>query len=154
MKTAARQTVTPSFDVEEFAKEAARLTIVPPSDERPVWSWLNETGVAVWRVPPSDVAPEHLNHRTAFLLLHIDGVSTIRELVKSSGIPRQSALGILAALIDQGYIAIRDDGAVAENDAAPDCAGPASGICAVGTRIEGADLDDVDAFWDALALLS
>jgi hypothetical protein len=49
-----------------------------------------------------------LSHRAMFLLLHVDGVSTVREIVQQSGIPREEALGALATLLRHGMVCVRD----------------------------------------------
>ncbi len=109
MNTAARTTVVPTFNVHEFAQEAARLTVVPPSCERPTWGWLNETSVPVWNMPLCEIPSGEIDQRAAFLLLHIDGVSSLRDIVNNSGITREDALCIVADMLNNGFIWLQDD---------------------------------------------
>ena len=131
MTLAACLTMVPTFDVELFAKEAATMTLVPPSEDRPTWMWLNEalkqTSVPVRTTRPNDPVTSEVDHRAAFLLLHVDGVSTAGEIVENSGLHPQEALGILAEMLGSGLISVEAD---VEQGGAKQ---PASGIHELGS---------------------
>ena len=113
MTLAACLTMVPTFDVERFAQEAATMTLVPPSADHPTWMWLNEalkqTSVPVRTARPNDLSTSDVDHRAAFLLLHVDGVSTAGEIVENSGLHPQEALGILAEMLSCGLISVDAD---------------------------------------------
>ena len=74
--------------------------------------WLNgalkETSVPVRTTRTTERATSDVDHRAAFLLLHVDGVSTAGEIVQNSGIPPQEALGILEEMLCRGLIAVEE----------------------------------------------
>ncbi len=110
-KNTARATVVPTFDVEEFAKEAVKLTVVPPpSSTSPVWAWLNEETAVPKRSAITEIVGD-IDHRAAFLLLHVDGISTLSEIVTNSGVLRPDALSSLATLLNRGLIRLEDHAA-------------------------------------------
>ncbi len=124
----ARATMVPNFDVEQFAKEAVKLTvvppyfdvlqlaaeaavltIVPPSGANAKWTMLSERSVPVWSVLPSEIAGEPIDHRAAFILLHVDGVSQISQIVATSGIVREEVLSVIAHLVERGFMWLLDE---------------------------------------------
>ncbi len=67
---------------------------------------------ALDRVPVVAVASDHLrwltlDHRAGFLLSHVDGVSTLEEILDVSGMPTLDAMRILVELLEQKVIVIR-----------------------------------------------
>lgn len=52
-----------------------------------------------------------LEHRETFVLLHVDGVSTVRQIVACCGVPRAEVLGILAALLKRKVVCMKRPGA-------------------------------------------
>jgi hypothetical protein len=48
-----------------------------------------------------------LDHRAAFVLRFLDGMSTIDDILDASGLPRVEALQILADLLERRVIALR-----------------------------------------------
>jgi hypothetical protein len=125
-----RPTLAPPFDLEEFAKsrmgqpeERHSLpdtpTLGPP---RSAVRERNELGVedldegallrrlgSLARVPAltvdtAEVRTLPVDHRGAFLLSQVDGVSTVEMILDVSGMGRLEALRILCTLSDQGII--------------------------------------------------
>jgi hypothetical protein len=98
----------PSGDTPEAPRSAVR--------ERPELTLeeLDEVGLlerlgSLARVPtltvdPSEVRTLPVDHRGAFLLSQVDGVSTVEMILDVSGMSRLEALRILCAFSDQGII--------------------------------------------------
>jgi hypothetical protein len=62
--------------------------------------------VPVVAVPPEQLRWLTLDHRSGFLLSHVDGVSTLEEILDVSGMPPLDALKILFDLLQQKVIAL------------------------------------------------
>ena len=124
-----RPTIAPPFDLEEFARvkmaqpeERIFLpdtpTISPPrSGERARPVLIADLGedaliehlgslerVATLTVPPAELRALAVDHRGAFLLSQVDGVSTLEMILDVSGMSRMDALRILAGFVDQGIV--------------------------------------------------
>jgi hypothetical protein len=71
-------------------------------------AWLQRLG-AVTAVPVlvGDVTKMTLDHRAAFVLRFLDGMSTIDDILDASGLPRVEALKILDELVQSGAIKMR-----------------------------------------------
>lgn len=125
-----RATIAPPFDLEEFAREKMsqpeeRLslpdtpTMPPPlsgSHDRPDPKTLSEDElvqhlgslgrVASLAVAASELRTLAVDHRGAFLLSQIDGLSTIEMILDVCGMSRLDALRILAELVQQGIVTL------------------------------------------------
>ncbi len=62
--------------------------------------------VAVVAVPAEQLRWLTLDHRSGFLLSHVDGVSTLEEILDISGMPHLEAMRIICDLIQQKVIAL------------------------------------------------
>lgn len=90
---------------------SASPTSAPPSSACPVphldmFDVLLEERLVRSRLGNASAAA--LSHRAAFVLLHVDGISTVREIVDRCGIPREEALGTLAVLLHRGLVCSHD----------------------------------------------
>jgi hypothetical protein len=142
-------TPTPRFDFGKFAKESGTCTLVPAADSSVVGESLrtsqslenmlsevergwdeqppNQSGE---RLIPSAVleidlaAPiDELSHRERFVLMHVDGVSSVLALgglLESVGLESDATELMLASLAERGFVrpkkqtsGIRDVGAIA-----------------------------------------
>ena len=54
----------------------------------------------------ADVTKLNLDHRAAFVLRFLDGMSTVEDILDASGLPRVEALTILVDLLDHRVIAL------------------------------------------------
>ena len=54
-----------------------------------------------------DVTKASLDHRAAFVLRFLDGMSTIEDVLDASGLPRIDALRILDDLLQRKVISMR-----------------------------------------------
>ncbi len=55
----------------------------------------------------ADVTKLNLDHRAAFVLRFLDGMSTVDDILDASGLPRVDALRILDLLLQSRVIAMR-----------------------------------------------
>ena len=55
----------------------------------------------------ADVTKLNLDHRAAFVLRFLDGMSSIEDILDASGLPRLEALSILDNLLRHQVIALR-----------------------------------------------
>jgi hypothetical protein len=126
-----RPTISPPFDLEEFARvkmgqpeERLSLpdtpTLSPPSSgmrDRPELAaddgeraLLGRLGsleqVATLAVDARELRALPVDHRGAFLLSQVDGVSTLEMILDVSGMSRLDALRILAGFVEQGTITL------------------------------------------------
>ncbi len=125
-----RPTLAPPFDVQEFARvkmaqsdERLSLpdapTLSPPSSgthERAAVITLDEealverlgslTRVATLTVSPTELRALPVDHRGAFLLSQVDGVSTLDMILDVSGMSRVDALRILIGFAELGIISL------------------------------------------------
>ena len=62
--------------------------------------------VAVVAVPAEQLRWLTLDHRSGFLLSHVDGVSSLEEILDISGMPHLEAMRIICDLIQQKVIAL------------------------------------------------
>lgn len=63
--------------------------------------------VAVVAVPAEQLRWLTLDHRSGFLLSHVDGVSTLEEILDISGMPHLEAMRIICDLVQQKVIALQ-----------------------------------------------
>ena len=125
---ATRATVVPNFDVVRFAEEVAQVTVVPPPSDRPSWVWLNETSVPAWNLPANEIPAGELDLRAAFLLMHLDGVSTPRDIAQNSGIVLEETLSILTDALSRGFIRLQDNDSTVPSSPSFPPYGPPSGM--------------------------
>jgi hypothetical protein len=62
--------------------------------------------VATLRVLPGELRALAVDHRAAFLLAQIDGISTVEMILDVSGMARVDALRFLNGFVEQGIIAL------------------------------------------------
>jgi hypothetical protein len=60
--------------------------------------------VATLALDPGEIHTLPIDHRAAFLLLHVDGVSTLDMLLDVSGMPRLEALRLLFGFYEEGIV--------------------------------------------------
>ncbi|HEX2731734.1 MAG TPA: hypothetical protein VHM70_09020 [Polyangiaceae bacterium] len=58
-------------------------------------------------VAPGEIRWLTLDHRAGFLISHVDGASTVEDLLDISGMPRLDALRILVELVSRGVVVFR-----------------------------------------------
>ncbi len=132
---AERPTITPPFDPEAYARESeskmrARLPTQPPDDEsgiqpvgrRVVGLELDEplsdppttrpTPMVMMAVPTlaisrAELSRLTLDHRSGFVLSHVDGVSDVETILDVSAMPNDEALCILGELVAKRIITLR-----------------------------------------------
>jgi hypothetical protein len=91
--------VTLAPPADEYASEDSAETVCPPCNPELDWL-LDETPTRSGQKGRA----ASLSHRAAFLLMHVDGVSTVREILEQCGLVREEALRALADLIHVGEI--------------------------------------------------
>jgi hypothetical protein len=82
------------------SQTAERPTAIPRAPDP-----IDLEGIPVWLVAPSDLPT--IAMREAFLLIHVDGVSTVRTIIEMSRLPHEDALSTLASLVSQAVIDVR-----------------------------------------------
>jgi hypothetical protein len=127
-----RPTIAPPFDLEEFARSKMgqveeRLsdpdtpTMSPPRsglrerpdlgiedlDEEALTARLGSLErIATLAVAQAELRALAVDHRGAFLLSQVDGVSTLEMILDVSGMGRVDALRILAGFVEQGIVTL------------------------------------------------
>jgi hypothetical protein len=116
----ARPTSIPRFDLADFAKEAAVLTEPPPrmTVSAVVPRLINMQTVPIVSASRHELAYHDLDNLSAFVLLHVDGVSNFDAIVGGCGIEGEDVIPILADLVARGIISIAPM-ATAANSFAP-----------------------------------
>jgi hypothetical protein len=76
----------------------------PQEVERALLARLGATSVPVLI---ADVTKVNLDHRAAFVLRFLDGMSTVDDVLDASGLPRIEALRLLEALLAGNVIAMK-----------------------------------------------
>jgi hypothetical protein len=105
-----RRTEIPAYDLEVFARElesaAHRITRVPASyvDSAPTKAKLDLDAIPVW--VDEALGTALLDHRVAFLMLNIDGVSSFETVIRLSHVPEAEAIPALEQMLESGLIAI------------------------------------------------
>lgn len=86
-----------------------KCTLLPASGVVQAGTRANADGVIIpARAPLSrDAFALSIDHRTAFILLHVDGVSSVDDIAFMSGMPREVVLGILDELRLRGLVVFR-----------------------------------------------
>jgi hypothetical protein len=120
-------TPTPRFDFVKFAKESGACTLVPEGGSLRTAQSLDKLLAEVeeaWDEPPPSrsgtrlarsavleidlsVAPQDLSHRERFVMMHVDGTSSVASLVdllETVGIDCESTLEMLNALFQRGCV--------------------------------------------------
>ena len=114
-------TVPPPFDPEEYARESEsklRAGARVPADERSGVLPVEESSgvrsvpilladVPVLALPPAEVARLALDHRAGFVLSHVDGASSVENILDVSAMPHTETLEILAELVTRSIIVMR-----------------------------------------------
>ena len=87
---------------------ASSASSASPNDPREAERALLERLGPVTAVPVlvADVTKLNLDHRAAFVLRFLDGMSTVEDILDASGLPRVEALTILVDLLDHRVIAL------------------------------------------------
>lgn len=85
------------------------MSSAPPSDPLELERALLQRLGPVTAVPVlvADVTKLNLDHRAAFVLRFLDGMSSIDDILDASGLPRVEALTILDNLVRHNVIALR-----------------------------------------------
>jgi HD-GYP domain-containing protein (c-di-GMP phosphodiesterase class II) len=73
-----------------------------PRSEEP-----SPTSVPVLADPSADLVRLGIDHRTAFILTFVDGVSTVEDIVDASGQPKADVFALLTELAERGVISLR-----------------------------------------------
>jgi hypothetical protein len=111
----ARGELDPEPVVELFVVDDPFGGLIPVYDEEPeevLDEWLLlEPSIPHDSVPrlcmrPSELVALPLDHRSGFLLSHIDGQRTVEELIDVSQLSSEDTIEVLAALIELGAITI------------------------------------------------
>jgi hypothetical protein len=92
----ARPTSVPDFDLSALADAD-----ILPQDQG--WPFPPDLSVPLRTGP----APEGLDLRTAFLLLHVDGTSTVAQIATSSALPFDEVMRGIVRLIETGAVELR-----------------------------------------------
>ena len=82
---------------------------MPPSDPQELEKALIAKLGSVEKVPVlvADVTKLNLDHRAAFVLRFMDGMSTVEDILDASGLPRIDVLRVLDDLLTRAVIAMR-----------------------------------------------
>ncbi len=102
-----RPTSAPDFDLEAFADASCAPTKLPALPEVPSGE-ATPTRASLELVVPvrtDQPLPERLDHWTLFVLLHVDGVSTIGEIARE--VARPGATASLLELVALGIVKLR-----------------------------------------------
>jgi hypothetical protein len=124
-----RTTMVPSFDVSQLAHDSDRWSNVessapPPAPDPPepggsvliraadfYWSRLGgREFVPVLKIPLEAIEEQHRVHCEGFILCRIDGVTTLADIIETSGLPELTALSLACDLVDEGILATPQGG--------------------------------------------
>jgi hypothetical protein len=96
-------------DLDSLSRSTATKTIQPPASMIRVASTLiDDACIPVRNLERARLNMIELDHRAAFLLLHVDGVSSFRDIIESSSIDAVEAKAMFADLVDRDVLSILD----------------------------------------------
>lgn len=114
---ARRDTQIPAFDVGTFAREA---------DVESAGALFAAEDVPIWATPSPEMSS--VDHRIAFLMLNIDGVSSFETVIRLSHVPEAEANAALASMLAAGLIVVLGRPATRASHASDEPAKRDSGI--------------------------
>jgi hypothetical protein len=122
-------TPIPRFDFGKFAKESGACTLVPAGESLRTAQSLEKMLAEVeegWEEAPAsrsgtrlartavlevnlDTAVEELSHRERFVMMHVDGASSVAaliDLIETVGIDREACCEIIDSLVQRGFVRV------------------------------------------------